>query len=108
MMSAINIIPLPELAKLYDATAAWQLFCPLRDMRRLSVNGLVTPTTFPNYNSVESEVVAAMRLIDGNIRYFKTQAHRIGGQTFFVAHGPPEDFVNFLGRRKMKKPHDSI
>ena len=52
---------------------------------------------------MESEVVAAMRYIDGNNRDFQTQCLRIGGHTFFLSHGLPEDFVNFLGRRKIKK-----
>ena len=67
------------------------------------MHGLLTPTTFARRNLMESEVVAAMRFIDGNARDFKTQSLRIGGHTFFVSYGLPEDFVTFLGRRKIKK-----
>ena len=91
------------LAKLYDTSPAWKSCCPLRALRRLWVHGLLTATTFHRHNFVESEVVAAMRYIDGNNRDFQTQCLRIGGHTFFLSHGLPEDFVNFLGRRKIKK-----
>ena len=91
------------LAKIADTTPAWKQFCQLRALRRLWVHGLLTQTTFAKHNLVESEVVAAMRFVDGNRRHFQTQSLRIGGHTFLVAHGLPEDFVNFLGRRKIKK-----
>ena len=91
------------LAKMGDTTPAWKSFCPLRALKRLWVHGLLTQTTFAKHNLVESEVVAAMRFVDGNTRDFQTQSLRIGGHTFLVAHGLPEDFVNFLGRRKIKK-----
>ena len=91
------------LAKIADTTPAWKPFCPLRALRRLWVHGLLTQTTFDKHNLVGSEVVAAMRFVDGNTRDFQTQSLRIGGHTFLVAHSLPEDFVNFFGRRKIKK-----
>ena len=59
-------------------------------------------------NLWESEVVAAMRFIDGNSRDFQTQSLRIGGHTFLLSNGLPEDFVNFLGRRKIKRRRSYI
>ena len=91
------------LPKVLDLNPAWRPFCPLRALRRLWVHGLLTPATFSEQFFVESEVVAAMKFIDGNNRDFQTQCLRIGGHTFFVSHGMPEDFVNYLGRRKIKK-----
>ena len=67
------------LAKIIDTTPAWKPFCPLRVLRRILVHGWLTQTTFAKHNLVESEVVAAMRYVDGNRRDFQTQSLRIGG-----------------------------
>ena len=91
------------LPKIGDLNPTWLPFCPLRALRRLWAHGLLTPTTFSDQVFTESEVVSAMKFIDSNNRDFQTQSLRIGGHTFFISHGMPEDFVNFLGRRKIKK-----
>ena len=47
--------------------------------------------------------IEAMKTTEMNNKNFKTHSLRIGGHTFFITYGMPEDFVNFLGRRKVSK-----
>ena len=51
----------------------------------------------------ESKLILAMKIIDRNDRDFKTHSLRIGAHTFFVTYGLPEDFVDFLGPRKVSR-----
>ena len=90
-------------AKLADTRSTWAPFCPLRALRVLFIHDFLTVKPFSRRNLNESKLIRAMKMIDGNDRDFKTHSLRIGAHTFFVTYGLPEDFVDFLGRRKVAR-----
>ena len=90
-------------AKLADTKSIWAQICPLRALRVLFIHDLLIVKPFSRRNLNESKLVRAMKIIDGNDRSFKTHSLRIGAHTFFVTYGLPEDFVDFLGRRKVSR-----
>ena len=48
-------------------------------------------------------LIEAMKITEMSNKNYKTHFLRIRDHTFFVTYGMPEDFVNFLGRRKVSK-----
>ena len=90
-------------AKLADTRSYWKPICPLRALKLLFIHDLLTVKPFASKKLTESKLIRAMKLIDGNDRDFKSHSLRIGAHTFFVTYGLPEDFVDFLGRRKVAR-----
>ena len=88
------------LPRLSDVIPKWKNICPLRALRLLWAHGLLNSVPFSKDVFKRSDLIKALKRIDGNDRDFKTQSLRIGAQTFFVTYGLPEAFVEFLARRK--------
>ena len=90
-------------AKLADTRPMWKPICPLRALKVLFVYDLLEVKPFVKRKLSEAKLILAMKIIDRNDRDFKTHSLRIGAHTFFVTYGLPEDFVDFLGRRKVSR-----
>ena len=90
-------------AKLADTIPMWKPICPLRALKVLFVYDLLEVKPFVKRKLSGSKLVLAMKIIDRNDRDFRTHSSRIGAHTFFVTYGLPEDFVDFLGRRKASR-----
>ena len=88
------------LPRLSDTLPRWKRICPLRVLRLLWAYDLLKTGPFSKEHFNKSDLLKALKLIDGNDRKFKTQSLRIGAQTFFVTYGLPEAFVEFLAWRK--------
>ena len=91
------------LPKLADLDPFWAAICPFRALRRLWAHELFVSDPFAKENLTVAGLIEAMKITEINNKSYKTHSLRIGGHTFFVTYGMPEDFVNFLGRRKVSK-----
>ena len=74
--------------------------CPLRALRLLWAHDLLGSSPFYKMRLIERDLIEGMKHIDRNNKDFKTQPLRIEAHTFFVTYGLPDDFVEFLARKK--------
>ena len=91
------------LAKLSDTIPNWKPICPLRALRLLWVHDLLKRNPFSKARLKKSDLIRAMKQIDGNNKKFKSHSLRIGAHTFLMTYGLPEAFIEFLARRKSPK-----
>ena len=72
-------------------------------LRLLWVHDLLKRNPFSKARLKKSDLIRAMKQIDGNNKKFKSHSLRIGAHTFFMTYGLPEAFIEFLARRKSPK-----
>ena len=82
----------------------WKTICPLTALRQMGKNGLLfTGQLFPKEKLTSTALGSFMSFVARTRHAFTPHSLRIGGHTFFSAQNMHEDFVQFLGRRAIKK-----
>ena len=82
----------------------WAAICPLTALRQMGKNGLLfTGQLFPREKLTSPALGSFMSFVARTRHPFTPHSLRIGGHTFFSAQNMHEDFVQFLGRRTIKR-----
>ena len=97
--------------KIYDIHPGFQPFCPLHCLSQLLGRGFFrhSTQTFSRDTLTPKSLCSYLVRLKGRGRprielaLIKTHSLRIGGHTYFTAHGMNKDLTAYLGRRKIKE-----
>ena len=82
----------------------WSIFCPVQTLFKLARNGLLCKgPIFPPTTISAKALVLCMNYVANSSAVFSPHSLRIGGHTFYSVHNMHEDFVHYLGRRKVSR-----
>ena len=89
---------------LQGLTANWPALCPLRTLMALAeANLLRAGNIFPTRRLTTTKLTAYMHAFCRNGPHFSPHSLRIGGHTFYTLQNMHGDFVQFLGRRTIRR-----
>ena len=96
-------------ARAYDCTLQglpprWSSLCPLTTLAALAeANLLQTGNIFPKRRLTTTKLTAYMHTFSNDGHHFSPNSLRIGGHTFYSLQNMHEDFVQYLGRRAIRR-----
>ena len=82
----------------------WPALCPLATFAALAEARLLKAgSIFPTRHLTTPKLKAYMHTFCRNRTHFSPHSLRIGGHTFYTLHNMHEDFVQYLGRRAIRR-----
>ena len=89
--------------RLMDLKEPWRSLCPIKMLTDLADNSLLGNEIFPK-NTITAKAMAMYFESLTNIQgRYTPHSLRIGGHTFYSVRNLPDEFVSFLGCRKVSK-----
>ena len=90
---------------LSELPVPWSIFCPVQILVELSRHQLLCQgQIFPSKKVSAHALSLYMNYVANSTASFSPHSQRIGGHTFYSVHNMHEDFVHYLGRRKINRP----
>ena len=82
----------------------WSVFCPVQTLFELGRQRLLCKGQIFPPNTVTAHALGLyMNYVANSSAVFSPHSLRIGGHTFYSVHNMHEDFVHYLGRRKVNR-----